>query len=71
MISESTARADDDTGAGPAGEQPLFDYARWEAQLPELTRRYDNDHPFPHIILENLISPEIAKRAVEDFPSAD
>src|SRR4029079_19159775 len=49
----------------------IFDYSRWEAQLPELSRTYRRENPFPHIALENFIDPEVAGQAVADFPSAE
>lgn len=41
---------------------------RWEPQLPELTARYRNALPFPHIALEDLLESEAAKAAMHAFP---
>jgi Rps23 Pro-64 3,4-dihydroxylase Tpa1-like proline 4-hydroxylase len=63
------------TGQPTAPASPIntcvFDYTKWEAKLPELRKRYQNDHPFQHIVLENLINPELAHRGHAEFPKPD
>lgn len=46
----------------------IIDYAKLEAMLPELRQQYINAEPFPHIVLEQLINPEIAAKLEQSFP---
>ncbi len=61
------------TAQAPRGDADveIFDYERWEAKLPELTRSYRRENPFPHLVMDGFINPAVARHAVEDFPSAD
>lgn len=53
-------------------DQPLiFDYAMWEARLPELKERYRNEQPFPSIVLDNFLVPSALDKALANFPNAD
>lgn len=47
----------------------IFDFDRWEKQIPELKEKYHTDRPFPHIVLENFLEEDAAKKAYESFPS--
>lgn len=49
--------------------QVLFDYDKWNAQLPQLAKRYQTDKPFPHIVLENFLEPWAAEQALAAFPA--
>jgi len=57
----STARA------VPACER-LFPYERWSAQVEELARRYRENLPCPHILLENFLEPSLARAMAREFP---
>ncbi len=48
----------------------LFDYERWEAAVPGLSRQYRCNHPCPHILLKDFIDPQAALAMAEQFPSA-
>lgn len=71
MISQSvetaTARPQRTTASG----ESIFDYSSWEPRLPELHRIYDQEKPFPHIVLDNFINPAVIRAAVDNFPSTD
>lgn len=46
----------------------LFDYERWEAALPALSRQYRANHPCPHIRLKDCIDLQTALAMVHQFP---
>ena len=46
----------------------VFDYAQWEAHLPELARAYQQAPPFPNIRLENFLHEEAARTVEREFP---
>lgn len=46
----------------------LFPYARWNEELPALSREYQANIPIPHIFLEDLLEPQIARMIAEEFP---
>jgi hypothetical protein len=52
----------------PTGSE-LFDYQRWESRLPEISERYRQASPYPHIHLEGLLDPALAQQLVEEFPA--
>ena len=45
----------------------LFDYARWNSRLPELSRQYQGASPYPHIVLENFLDPGILEDCIVEF----
>jgi Rps23 Pro-64 3,4-dihydroxylase Tpa1-like proline 4-hydroxylase len=45
----------------------IFDYNNWTPQLPELSKEYQSDHPYPHIVLENFLNPEILNECISEF----
>src|SRR6185312_9176084 len=45
----------------------VFDYSKWTAQLPELSRRYQSAKPYPHIVLENFLDPDVLKDCIAEF----
>jgi len=55
------------TGEGGA----LVDFGRLEDELEQLRERYSSAKPFPHIVLDNLLVPETAQRAIGEFPPLD
>lgn len=51
-----------------ARTQQLFDYERWDASLPELSRQYRANHPCPHILLKDFIDEHTAAVMARQFP---
>jgi 2-oxoglutarate-Fe(II)-dependent oxygenase superfamily protein len=47
------------------------DLENLEEQLPRLRETYASAQPFPHIVLDNFLTPEVARRAAQEFPSVD
>ena len=45
----------------------VFDYSKWTAQLPELSKKYQSANPYPHIVLENFLDPEVLKDCIAEF----
>lgn len=45
----------------------VFDHARWNSQLPVLSKQYQEASPYPHIVLENFLSPEILDECIDEF----
>lgn len=37
--------------------------------LPSMVKKYSQNKPFPHIVLDNFLSPEILEEALNEFPS--
>jgi hypothetical protein len=57
-----------------AATQPaerVLDLDALEARLPELRERYASAIPFPHIVLDDFLVPDVARRATEEFPPVD
>jgi 2OG-Fe(II) oxygenase superfamily len=46
----------------------LFPYARWQAVLPELKRRYSQQQPFAHAHLVDFFGADVAAQIAADFP---
>lgn len=55
----------------PARRAAPVDFDKLEARLPELRERYVNASPFPHIVLEDFLDPEVAGAAIGSFPTLD
>jgi len=49
---------------------PLFDYSRWNSQLPGLARQYAGNKPLPHVLMKDFLSAEVASAISLEFPSA-
>ncbi|MEL6355460.1 MAG: 2OG-Fe(II) oxygenase [Bacteroidota bacterium] len=47
----------------------LVDLTTWQQQLPRLKERYQAGHPYPHIVLDNFLSTDVADLALAAFPS--
>lgn len=45
----------------------IFDYATWNSRLPELSSRYQHASPYPHIVLENFLDPEVLNDCIDEF----
>jgi hypothetical protein len=46
----------------------FFAYDKWAIRVPNLARRYRENHPCPHILLEDFLDPETALAMAEQFP---
>jgi Rps23 Pro-64 3,4-dihydroxylase Tpa1-like proline 4-hydroxylase len=45
----------------------IFDYTKWNSELPELSKRYQNASPYAHIVLENFLNPEALDECIAEF----
>ena len=48
--------------------EPLLDYQRLQAILDESGDSYRNAEPFPHIVIDDFITPEAVDMLLADFP---
>jgi Rps23 Pro-64 3,4-dihydroxylase Tpa1-like proline 4-hydroxylase len=48
--------------------QALQAATRWDSRLPALAKRYRENHPCPHILLEDFLDPETALAMANEFP---
>ena len=46
----------------------LFPYSKQSSELSALSRRYQDNSPFPHIRLTDFLDPEVAGAMAEEFP---
>lgn len=46
----------------------LFPYQRWQPLLPELVERYRSNAPYPHVVLDDFLDADVARRLAEEFP---
>jgi hypothetical protein len=58
---ETASAVHEQTGA-------LFPYARWQEQLPELRRQYQENRPFPFIHLPGFLDDDVVRRVAAEFP---
>ncbi len=49
----------------------VFDYEKWSSRLPMLKAQYAAARPFAHIVLDDFITPDVAKDAHDRFPKPD
>ena len=47
----------------------LFNYDRWRATLSTDAVRYQQNQPYPHIVLENFLEEQAAEQALAAFPA--
>jgi hypothetical protein len=45
----------------------IFDYTQWNSRLPELSRKYQQAAPYPHIVLENFLDPGALNDCISEF----
>ena len=45
----------------------VFDYQAWNSRLPELSKKYQGASPYPHIVLENFLNPEVLDKCIAEF----
>jgi len=48
----------------------LFSYSRWSSGLPSLARQYQENLPYPHILLADFLEPDVALGAAKEFPAS-
>ena len=48
--------------------QSLVPYDRWLPHLSDLRERYAVADPFPHIVLDDFLQPDVAQQLLEEFP---
>lgn len=46
----------------------LFPYEKWNQELPGLAEAYRENHPCPHILIEDFLDPTVAEAMAEEFP---
>ena len=49
----------------------ICDSARWTGELPSLRERYAANQPYPHVVLDDFLAPEIYAAALREFPGTD
>ena len=62
--------ADDDT-LETTRQATLVDYERLELDLPVLRASYAAGNPFPHLVFDDVLFPEVFDRAATEFPAKD
>lgn len=45
----------------------IFDYQKWNSQLPELSKIYQSNSPYPYIVLENFLDPSVLDECIKEF----
>lgn len=55
--------------SNPIVRDPTFPYARWLARLDELQRSFESAQPYPHVVLDQFLNPEVAEACVREFPA--
>ncbi len=58
-------------GMGQQSGEMVLDLSRLERALPELTEGYSSAQPFPHVVLDDFLTPDAARRASAEFPPQD
>ncbi len=49
----------------------IFDYDKWFKKASELKRSYQTDRPFPHIVMDGIVNPDLARQAAADYAAVD
>ena len=45
----------------------VLDFSKWNSQLSELSKQYQGADPYPHIVLENFLNPEVLQECIDEF----
>lgn len=53
------------------GRSALVDYRKLQAMAEYCADSYATADPFPHIVLDEFLDPEVANAAIDDFPSPE
>jgi hypothetical protein len=59
------------SGSGGQSTEMVVDLSSLERTQAQLRERYLSARPFPHIVLDGFLLPEVAERATEVFPPVD
>jgi hypothetical protein len=49
-------------------DRRLFPYDKWTAQLPRLSRLFQESQPYPHVHLKDFLDPGVAGEMATEFP---
>src|SRR5579871_749306 len=49
----------------------LFPFEKWSPNLSTLAKKYRENWPCPHILIEDFLDPEVALAMAEEFPQPD
>lgn len=49
----------------------IFDYDRWEKQLPTLAEKYRTASPYPSIVVDGFLDPDFARQVAASYPPPD
>jgi len=52
-------------------EDVIFDYTSWDRKVDDARRRFAQAAPFPHIVLTDVLNPEVTAEMNRDFPPLD
>lgn len=47
---------------------PLFPYSKWNSRLTDLAAEYQQNLPYPHLLLSDFVNPDAALAAANEFP---
>jgi Rps23 Pro-64 3,4-dihydroxylase Tpa1-like proline 4-hydroxylase len=45
----------------------IFDLAKWNSRLPELSNQYQEASPYGHIVIDNFLNPQVLDDCIEEF----
>jgi hypothetical protein len=48
-------------------DKKIFDYSKWNSRLGEIGKQYQQNSPYPHIVLENFLNPEALDQCIAEF----
>jgi len=65
------ARDGPPAAAGDLSASAIVPYERWRARLDELIARYRGATPYPHVVLDDFVAPDVATCAATEFPAPD
>lgn len=50
---------------------PVIDHERWQGEAALIAQKYRDAPPFPHIVLDNFLDPQVARSLFADFDRVD
>ncbi|HSQ00025.1 MAG TPA: 2OG-Fe(II) oxygenase, partial [Candidatus Dormibacteraeota bacterium] len=53
---------------GDGRRDSLFPYARWFARLDQLALQFRAADPYPHVVLDQFLDPQVAEACAREFP---
>jgi hypothetical protein len=45
----------------------IFDFAKWNSKLPQLSKQYQSANPYAHIVMENFLNPVALDECINEF----